>query len=100
MRVPKGIKIKWAPHGAVDGHAHLAEEFFHKILGMDYKEVLITDESSIYDFDFNISGGSVNHRTKTTLNKIKKVYGVDVSKVEGLILVDIFKKIKDNQQTT
>jgi len=98
IKIPKKAKIEWAPHDTADDYARFAEEFFPKILRMDYRDVLITDESSIYDFDFRLTGDGVHHRTKNVLNKIKKVYGVDVSDVKGLILVDVFKKIEDNKK--
>lgn len=94
MKLPKIKKFEWASQEGVDSYSHIAERFFPRIFGMAYEDVLITDESSIYDFDFELVGDKIDHKTEKVLKKIKKVYGIDVSDVKGLILVDIFRKIE------
>ena len=91
----KNKKIEWAPQDAVDSYSYIAEDFFPKIFDMAYEDVLITDESSIYEFDFELTGKTINHKTESVLKKIKEIYGTDVSDVKGLILIDIFKKIDE-----
>jgi hypothetical protein len=54
---------------------------------------MVTDESSIYDFDCRLTEDGVKHNTEKALKKIEKIYGVDVSKVKGLLLVGVLAKI-------
>jgi hypothetical protein len=75
----------------------IGKDFFSKIFKMSYNNVIITDESSIHDFDFEFTGDKIVHRTKYILNRIKKVYGVDVSNIKNLLLKDIFKRIKKHE---
>lgn len=83
--------IEFAPQFSVDTYEDIARVFFPKIFGMDYEDVMITDESSIYDFDFELN---VDHQTGDILNKIKSEYNLDVSDVEDLLLVKIFERIR------
>jgi hypothetical protein len=83
-------KIELASTKETDKYDEFAAEFLKKIFGI--KNFLITDESSIYDFDFELVG-KVHHNTEKVLKKIKKNYGVDVSKIKGLKLHKIFQMI-------
>jgi hypothetical protein len=90
-------KIEMAPQISVDQFKDIAVDFMPKIFDMDYADVLITDESSIWDFDFEFPDDCkkpVKHNTKNYLLKIKEVYGIDVSDVEELLLVKIFERIR------
>ena len=88
------MDIELAPQFSVDTYEDIARVFFPKIFGMDYEDVMITDESSIYDFDFELTENRVNHQTSDILNKIKSEYNLDVSDVEDLLLVKIFERIR------
>jgi len=91
-------EIKLASTKIVDKYDKFAVEFLKKIFGI--KNFLITDESSIYDFDFELTTKKVHHNTEKFLKKIEKVYGVDVSKIKGLKLHKILKKILDKKNET
>lgn len=41
----KGMKIECAPTSGIDMFQSIAEDFVKRILGLDYEECLITDES-------------------------------------------------------
>ena len=76
----------------VDQYEDIANDFIPKIFGVD--KFLITDESSIYDFNFEIVDGKIKRETEATLKKIKEVYGIDVSDIEDLLLIKIFERIR------
>jgi len=88
------MDIELAPQFSVEQYEDIARGFFPRILDMDYDDVLITDESSIYDFDFELTEDRVDHQTSGILNKIKSEYNLDVSDVEDLLLVKIFERIR------
>jgi hypothetical protein len=96
--MPKYEKIELAPQISVDQFEDIAVDFFPKIFDMNYADVLITDESSIYDFDDiefpEDSSKPVKHNTDIYLQKIKKVYDLDVSDIKDLLLVRIFERIR------
>jgi hypothetical protein len=89
-------EIEISPQISVDQFEDIAVAFFPAILDMEYKDVLITDESSLYDFDSEIDPDSkrVIHRTQERLDRIKKVYKIDVSDIEDLFLIKIFERIR------
>lgn len=74
-----------------------AQEFVRKIFGV--KGALLTDGSSVYDFDFEIDfvNSKVKHQTDRILKKIKRIYKVDVSDIKGLILYKILDRIEEKQ---
>jgi hypothetical protein len=89
------MEFELAPQYSVETYEDIARVFFPKIFGMDYANVMITDESSIYDFDFELlAEDQVDHQTGVILNKIKSEYNLDVSDVENLLLVKIFERIR------
>ena len=45
-----GKRIELAPQNRLSGVEHLAPRFFQEVLGRDYAECLITDESRLSDF--------------------------------------------------
>ena len=75
-------------------HEEFAQEFIRKIFGV--KGALLTDGSSVYDFDFEIDfiNDCVKHHTDRAVIKINKVYKVDVSDIKGLVLYKILNRIK------
>ena len=79
--------IELAPTVEIEQYEPLANEFFEKILAMNYNECLVTDESSLWDFHSEETNEEY-HR------KIVEVYGVDVSDIESGNLVRIFKRVR------
>jgi hypothetical protein len=84
----KKPQIQIAPRVEIEQYEQIASDFFEKILGMNYHECLITDESSLWDFH----GEETN---ETYHRKIAEVYRVDVSDIESGNLVQIFKRISE-----
>lgn len=97
MKCLKSKKIVLAKNNQIKKLDSIGKDFFSKIFKMSYNNVLITDESSIHDFDFEFTGNKIVHRTKSVLNRIKKVYGIDVSNIKSLLLKDIFKRIERHE---
>jgi predicted RNase H-like HicB family nuclease len=81
-----GIKvpIEFAVSRRVERYPELAKEFFHQILEVDW--AWISDESSLWDFH----GDETNDRF---VEKIRRVYGIDVSDISSGNLADIFEQI-------
>jgi len=76
-------------------HKWFAQEFVQKIFGV--KGALLTDGSSVYDFDFELDfvNKKVKHQTDRILKKIKRIYKIDVSNIKGLVLYKILDRIED-----
>ena len=85
-------KIEIATHVLVGQYEDIANHFIPEILGI--KIFCITDESSLLDLNFKIVDKKVKRNTDKDLEKIKKVYGVDVSDIEDLNLVKIFERLR------
>lgn len=75
-------------------HEEFAQEFVRKIFRV--KGALLTDGSSVYDFDFEIDfeTDSIKHHTDRAVLKINRAYKVDVSDIKGLVLYKILDRIK------
>ena len=88
QRIPRpgtGLPIEFATIDGVSKYPELAVDFFLKILDMDYNNVFISDESSLWDFSWD-------ETLDAEFLKIKHTYGVDVSDTGGNFL-KIFEKI-------
>lgn len=94
MNRKKYKKITFASQKKVLSYGGLLREFLGKILG--HPDAWISDLSSLHDFDFELSEKSVQHNPQKILRKIKRIYGVDVSDVCGLRIVDILKRIQES----
>jgi len=79
--------IELAPTVEIEQYELLANEFFEKILAMNYNECLVTDESSLWDFHSEETNEEYQRR-------ILEVYGTDVSDIESGNLVRIFERIR------
>jgi len=87
-------KIQVAKRDKIKNYEEFSRDFLYKIFNL--QDTLLTDESSIYDFDFQFDSTTkkIDHATNKILKKIEKEYGIDVSDVIGLNLVNIFRRIK------
>src|SRR5262245_44592457 len=81
-----GLPIEFAMSIRVQRHERLARDFFQKVLGLNYGECFISNESSLWDFH----DGEDNTELCA---KIRTMYGVDVSDIEGGKLADIFDRL-------
>ena len=93
----KDKEFELAPQVGIDAYDDLAQEIVVKCCGIS-KGALVTDETELTDFDFRITEGDdgkpkVVHETDKALAKIKEIYGIDMSGVENLNLLEICKLI-------
>jgi hypothetical protein len=84
----KGKRIEFAPTEELDMFRTLADEFMEEIFCMEPGSYLITDESSLRDFQ-----GVEDMELPDIHGKIREVYGVDVSDIVSANLVEIFARI-------
>lgn len=73
-----------ASEEGIQTHSETAEQFIELVLGCEW--AFISDESSLYDFE------SIDEVTNLE-EKIKEVFGVDVSDIEDKNLFKIFERI-------
>jgi hypothetical protein len=88
-RPGKHVPIEFASRQRIDEHGELAEDFVHRVLGLDW--AWISEESSLWDF----------HSDETNValtTKIKEVYDVDVSDIESANLFEILGRIANSRQ--
>jgi len=75
----------------ISEYDEIAEDFFPKVFGTKYSEVLTTDESDLTDFvDFFCR----EKEKKKVRKKILKIYKLDIVELKTTLLVDIFEWIK------
>lgn len=84
------VPIQFASQERVNRHPELAEDFVHRVLGLDW--AWISDESSLWDFH-------AGENNDELISKIKEVYGVDVSDISSARLSEIFERIAVEQQS-
>jgi hypothetical protein len=85
-------RIRFAPTREIDKYAIVANGFFGKILGRDYRDCFVSDQSSLWDF-CPPSESPENFQAKM-LRKIKETYGCDVSDIKDGNLVTIFERLQ------
>jgi len=78
------VPIEFASSSRLDMHAELSADFTRRVLELPW--AFLSDESSLFDF----------HEDETNdvlVEKIRTVYGVDVSDIPNGNLADIFERI-------
>jgi hypothetical protein len=83
-----GLPIEFASAEQVSRYDDIAEDFFRRVLGMDYRDCWISDESSLWDFHGEESNEHLHE-------KVWEAYRVDVSSIENGNLVKIFERIEN-----
>jgi hypothetical protein len=83
------VPLEVAPRVNISPFDHIAPGFFESILGMDYKNILITDGSSLWDFHWG--------EPEEMFDKVRNAYGVDISDIDDGNLAHIFKRIDESQ---
>ncbi len=82
------VPIEFAPSDRVRAHPKLTDDFIQRVLGLDW--AFVSDESSLWDFHTDDTNDVLNE-------KIREVYGVDVSDVESGNLAQILQRIAARQ---
>lgn len=88
----KGKRIEMASTAGVETFEDIAEDFMLNIFGFEPGHYLITDLSSLHDF-----AGVGDMEFADILAKIRDVYGLDVAELESGNLLDIFKRLCEQQ---
>jgi hypothetical protein len=78
----------FAEHSEIEKYLDLVDDFLLKILGVDPKGAIVTDQSSLWDFHFENSNDPI-------YKKIKEIYNVDVSDIDKANIIKIVKKINN-----
>ena len=82
------VPIEFAASERIGQHSELAKDFVERVLGLDW--AWISDESSLWDFHEDETNESLT-------DKIRHVYGVDVSDISSGNLADIFDRILEHR---
>jgi hypothetical protein len=80
------LKIEFASTKKISLYEEIAADFLERIVDMDRRSCLISDESSLWDF-------RADQSKKTIWRRIRETYGLDVRDVADGNLVTIFKRI-------
>lgn len=78
------VPIEFASQDRVSTHLALADDFIHRVLGMEW--AFITDESSLSHFH-------TEETNEGLVSRIQQVYGVDVSDIESGRIYEILERI-------
>jgi hypothetical protein len=84
----KGKRIELAPTDDLEMFRSFADEFMEEIFSMEPGSYLITDESSLWDFQ-----GVEDLELPDIHRKIREVYNVDVSDIVSGNLIEVFARI-------
>jgi hypothetical protein len=87
-----GAPIEFASTERVQLYDDIANDFFDRVLDMNYGDCLITDESSLWDFH-------VEESNEHLYRKIWNAYRTDVSDIDDGNLVTIFERIENRGRT-
>lgn len=78
------VPVEFVASDRVDQYSELAKDFIQCVLEIEW--AWISDESSLWDFHSDETNGKLN-------DKIRHLYGVDVSDISNGNLADIFERI-------
>lgn len=85
------VPIEFTSQERVNAHPELAEDFIHRVLGLDW--AWVSDESSLWDFHVEATNDSY-------LTKVREIYGVNVDDIESARLYEIFDRIAESRKLT
>jgi hypothetical protein len=87
-RVPLEEQIDFAPDERITARTVLVADFLKRIFDMDYRKVWLSDQSTIWHLHY-----PCDDEDEPILEKIRRIYGVDVSDLEDGIIADIIERI-------
>jgi hypothetical protein len=89
-RPGRRVALEYASTERVHALAGVARDFMPKILGYEYDQCFVSDESSLWDFHHDETNAAYH-------NKIALLYEVDVSDIENGNLAAIFERIRSRR---
>lgn len=88
----KGKRVELGSTTGIQTFDEIAEDFMLTLFGFDPGQYLITDLSSLHDFV-----GVDDMEIGDMLAKIRKVYGLDVADLPNGNLLEIFRRLHEQQ---
>lgn len=88
----KGKRVEFASTARIETFEELAEDFMLNIFGFEPGHYLITDLSSLHDFV-----GVDDMELVDMLARIRDVYGLDVADLRSGNLLEIFRRLSEQQ---
>ena len=85
-----GVQVEFAETDRIDRYPGLADDFVQRVL--EHKWAWISNESSLWDFHVEETNDRLN-------NRIRQIYGVDVSDIPSGNLAEIFERISQSRVT-
>lgn len=93
----KTRRFESAPQDRLEAVGHLAPRFFREVVGWDYAEVLVTDESDLRDYaDLT---GDRRAEVAGMLDRMAAHYRVDGRRAKSTIIVDLLEFLASNGMT-
>jgi hypothetical protein len=85
-------KIEFAPQDRMTALEPLAPRFFEEVVGYDFRECLVTDESDLWDF---VSYGVADREAEVAemLDRMDRHYFVESRKVGSTRIVDLLEHL-------
>jgi len=83
------VPVEFSATTRVDAHPELAKSFVKRVLGLDWAD--ISDKATLGDFHDKGNNAAL-------VEKIRDIYGVDVSDIASGNLADIFDRIADHSR--
>jgi hypothetical protein len=84
MAEPQETMPEFASRNRIDQHPEIERDFIRRVLELPW--ALITDESSLWDFHQDVTN-------QAFVEKIRAVYGIDVSDIPQGNIADILGRI-------
>jgi hypothetical protein len=91
---PGPRQFELAAQNRLDAVAYLAPRFFREVVGWDYAEVLVTDESDLRDFADTT--GNRNVEVAEMLDRIAAHYRIDGRLAGSTRIVDLLEFLASN----
>ena len=83
-------RIVLAPQTRLAGVEHLAPRFFREVLGYEFTDCLITDESDLHDFAAGTFGDR-NADVESMLARLEAHYLIDARAAHSTRIVDVLE---------
>jgi hypothetical protein len=95
--IPRQKQFELAPQDRLKAVHHLAPRFFREVVGWDYADVLVTDDSDL--FDFAEIGGDRTTAVGEMLDRFSSCYGLDGRQVASTRIVILLEFLATNGVT-
>jgi hypothetical protein len=85
----KNTRFELAPQDKLAPLEYLAPRFFREVVGLEYSDVLVTDESDL--FDFADVTGDREQEVQRMLLRMGATYGIDPSHIQSTKITDLLQ---------